>query len=471
MSLLLILACSGSPEPETVLVEAAAPVEQSGEVIPQGPTVGEKNPPIPADNPAWKDDRPGFRPNFFFYGERSWADVRMRVVGQIAMVERDRARLAAMSGEPKRAGAIYHQLAQRLRTVDLSGSPVASGMRDQLVLAAERDGRLLQGVGSGSIPEDLRVLSGTLFGLRAQLLHWSLAVAHRPGPEETRAWVVAHKALVTSRPDLKLDGFVDFDDRHKLRDRLLEAYLDSVDPIGFSDPWGYWEDREILRQSEALLRVAEMVAPLKAEGKRLKGEIPSLKAVGWWQRTSVVAAHLVAPGTSQGFTVGGLGRLPTGDSLIDVAGEPGPMAIGKLERLGLDDSAHAEWLRLESVALNQSLTIDPSTVPGRLRKTTETLDAHGHGSRYYNIKAARNEAVRMLARRHEFLVAREVLITNRPLHHQDWACPNRDGILLAIEGRLLASAGDSRAARVLGEARQAAEDFLAQVDKAEAAGR
>ena len=85
MSLLLILACSGSPEPEALPVEAAAPVEQSGEVIPQGPTVGEKNPPIPADNPAWKDDRPGFRPNFFFYGERSWADVRMRVVGQIAM--------------------------------------------------------------------------------------------------------------------------------------------------------------------------------------------------------------------------------------------------------------------------------------------------------------------------------------------------------------------------------------------------
>jgi len=470
-AMLLLLACSGAPEPTLGSGEPARLAERPAEATPQGPSRGEKNPPIPADNPAWEDDRSGFRPNHFFYGERSWADVRMRVAGQIAQVERDRARLTAMSGDPDVAGTIYTELAERLRALDLGGSEVASGVRDRLVAAADRDGRLLQGIASGSIPEDLRSLEGGISGLRGRLLHWSLDLAHRPNAEETRAWVVAHAAIVTKRPELKIDGFEDFDDRHQLRLRIFDAYLDGVDPIGFSDPWGYWEDREIQRQLEALLQVARMVAPLKAEGGQLKGEIPPLKATRWWQRPSVVASHLVATGHSAGFTVAGLGSLPTGDSLIDVTGEPGPMAIGKLVRLGLDDAAHAEWLRLESAALNQALIIDPSTVPGRLRKTTAALDAHGHGSRYYNIKAARNETVRHLARKRQFLVARDVLLTHRPLHHQDWACPNREGILLAIEGRLLASAGDARAAGVLGRARQAAETFLTDVDRAEAAGR
>jgi len=467
---ILWLACSPAQDSKQAPFVDPPPQMPAGEAVPQGPPKGEKNPPIPADNPAWEDDRPGFRSNFFFYGERSWADVKMRVAGHIAMVERDRARLAAISGDPDVASDIYAALAERLLALELGGADVAVGIRDRLVAAAQRDAALLRGISEGAIPEDLQQRSG-VSGLRARLLHWSLNLAHRPDAEQTRAWVVAHGEVKTERADLKLDGFSDFDDRHKLRLRLFDAYLDAADPIGFNDPWGYWRADEIAFQLRALMMVAGMVAPLKGGKPAGVTGLPPMKAVRLWHRPSVVAAHLKRPGAPTGFTVDGLGSLPTGDSLIDVAGEPGPMAIGTLQRLGLDDEAHREWLRLEAAALNQALTIDPSTVAGRLQKTTAALDAHGHGSRYYNIKAARNAAVRQLAARRAFHAARDVLAMNRPLHHQDWACPNRDGILLAIEGRLLASAGDPEAGAVLAKARASAEDFLRQVQAAEQAGR
>jgi hypothetical protein len=73
------------------------------------------------------------------------------------------------------------------------------------------------------------------------------------------------------------------------------------------------------------------------------------------------------------------------------------------------------------------------------------IDALGHGSRYYNIKQARNEAVRRLAEGGANQASRSVVLRQSwPLHHQDWACPNRAGILRAIEARLLALMGDPR---------------------------
>ncbi len=463
----LLIACGSAEAPKPAPVQTAPTQVVSTEPVPQGPPEGEQHPPIPADNPAWRDDRPGFRSNFFFYGERSWADVRMRVAGHIAAVERDRARLSAMAGKPAEAAQRYHALAERLRAMDFRASKIGQGVRDRLARAAERDGRLLDGIAKGAIDADLRRFDGGLAAIRAELLHWTLADAHRPSAEHTGVWM-SEKALVThERSDLALDGFDDFDDRHRLRMRLLDAYLDVVDPIGFSDPWGYWQAREIERQSLVLERGAAMSSPLVSQGAAHQLTLPPLEGVPRWQRASRIAAiNLRLPSA---FTVTGMGRLPTGDSLIDVAGSPGPMAIGKLEKLGLDDPAHHQWLTQEVGTLNQVLYRDPAAVATQLKHVVEALDAHGHGSRYYNIKAARNEAVRQLARAGAFGAAQAVLAMNRPLHHQDWACPNRDGILLAIEGRLLASAGDPAAEAKLIEARRAADDFWAAVKVAEVA--
>jgi len=158
--------------------------------------------------------------------------------------------------------------------------------------------------------------------------------------------------------------------------------------------------------------------------------------------------------------------MPTGDSLIDVGGEPGPRAIGTLERLGLDDEAHTAWLEEERVVMNKRWKDDPAAVVDDIQRLVKRLNQYAHGSRYYNIKQVRNAGVRQLARAGRPDLARLVLQTNRPLHHQDWACPNRAGILLALEGRLLAVAGDEAAPTVLASAAAAARSFLDDVNRA-----
>jgi hypothetical protein len=449
--LLWMLGCSGSS------VQLGADPEEAA-AVPLGPAVGEQHPPIPADNEAWKDDSPGFRPAFFFYGERSWADVKMRVLSHIAAVERDRARLAALAGRPAAAASIYAALAERLHAIELSSSLHAVQIRDLLAAAAQRDSRLLQGVADGAIPAALQGAGGHA-GRRASLMHWTLGDANRPSAAQRAAWLDSMKAALLLVPTTGQGEFEDFDDRHKLRVSLVRRYLDVVDPVGFSDSWGYWGPGQTRRQLAALGQVAQEAVPAALARGR-----PG------WQHPSLLAAKMLAPGVEARFSVDGLGGLPTGDSLVDVAGSPGPTAIGKLARLSVEDPDHRAWLTTEAGALGEALAAAPGSVQARLQQTTEALDAHGHGSRYYNIKAARNEAVRVLARAGRYAEAREVLLLNRPLHHQDWACPNRDGILRAIEGRLLALAGNSRADEVLRAAREASEGFLQEVAKAEAAG-
>jgi len=78
-----------------------------------------------------------------------------------------------------------------------------------------------------------------------------------------------------------------------------------------------------------------------------------------------------------------------------------------------------------------------------------------------------NEGVRVLARAGHYGLARQILAMNFPLHHQDWECPNREGILVALDGRLAALQGDQVAASRLAEARALSDAFLKQVDTAD----
>ena len=57
---------------------------------------------------------------------------------------------------------------------------------------------------------------------------------------------------------------------------------------------------------------------------------------------------------------------------------------------------------------------------------------------------------------------------NFPLHHQDWECPNREGILLAIDARLAGLDGVANTDALMLKARQVTDAFLAQVDSADA---
>ena len=60
-----------------------------------------------------------------------------------------------------------------------------------------------------------------------------------------------------------------------------------------------------------------------------------------------------------------------------------------------------------------------------------------------------------------------MLQENFPLHNQDWACPNRQGILEAIGGRLLVLDENPQAVEKLEDSIQTSLDFLQNVSLAE----
>jgi hypothetical protein len=419
-----LLACTSAPDEKTA--GPATPIEAVPSAMEHvGIHDGVQHPPIPADSPAWRHDPGGFVPDVRFYGERDWDGVRMRVAGHIAVIERDRARLAALQGRYDDAAKIYIALGETLGAmIPASDGPEAEIPR-LAQAAAVRDAALMNAIHTG---KQMPVGAG-LAGVRAVLL---TSAGHDLSPEkkaELRGLV--EKSLgVTPKPDI--DAFADFDDRHKLRVELWALYLDAVDPIQFNDPWGYFTWSVYADTADSLLA--------QVDGR-------------------TVERH-----TGGRFTVEGAGAMPTGDSLIDVAGQPGPKSIGRLARLGLDDPRHRQWIEDTVYVLNTKLAQSPGGILPIVQSRTDILDSMAHGSRYYNIKQLRNETVRRLAQRKQMRLARQVLASNLPLHHQDWECPNREGILVAIDARLAAAGGHTDADRRFKEARTLSDAFLAKVD-------
>jgi hypothetical protein len=359
----------------------------------------------------------GFVPDPGFYGEHSWDDVRMRVVGHVAVIGRDLARAKAMRQDWAGCAAAYGASAarvERIATATSTGAPIKAA----LLAAAKRDASLCDALARKQPPPPT---DGTVAPLRRALV--AARLAGEPDPVTPP---------VPPDASLRREAWDDFDDRHALRVRLVQAYADAVDPFAPSDPWGPWTGDEVQRQ-------AALLASLSAAYQ------PRLQA---------------AP---EGFSSEELGALPTGDTLVDTAGFAGPNAIGKLAVRGLDDRAHRGWLEDQAGRLNAA---PAERVPELLGQLVATLDQSPHRSRYYNVKQARNAGVRVLARRGDYAGALAVLRTNWPLHHQDWACPDRAAILHAIEGRLLLLAGDEGAEAKLDEALADADAFLSDIARA-----
>ena len=433
----LVLACSSVPLSEEPAVKPAPAPTQSMQPMAPDPSdppehvgihQGVQHPPIPADSPAWRHDPGGFVPDVRFYGERDWDGVRMRVAGHIAVIERDRARLAARQQGYTEAARIYSELAETLDGLIPTGGGPAAEIPRMAQEAAKRDSALMMAMAS----QQPIVGESGLAGVRAFLL------THRNqklGEEQLQKLREQLRVATSIEPRPDIDAFSDFDDRHQLRVKLWSMYADAVDPIQFRDPWGYftWETYAAVAQD------------LRTE---MDGTPPIDRR-------------------PQSFSVEGAGGMPTGDSLIDVAGQPGPKAIGRLEKLGLDDELHRQWLEDTVYVFNTKMKVSPGGVLPILDSRVAYLDKMGHGSRYYNIKQLRNEVVRRLADAGFSRLARQALATNQPLHHQDWECPNRAGILAAIDGRLAAIDGDKAADDRLREARALSDLFLAQVDAAD----
>ena len=453
-ALIALLACDPA-EP----AQPAQPAPVTTEDLDQG----QQHPPLPADNPVWSRDVGGFVPEYRWYGEHSWADVRMRVAGHLSAAGRDRARLAAERGDYATASQHYADLVATLEAIPSQRGGISEQINALLLDAARRDAALTAALASGTPPP---IPDSGLSAIRGRVL--GLAQRHAGGADvsaEAAALMADLRPHLTPRADLDLDAFEDFNARHALRVRLFAVYLDSLDPLGLSERWGYWEADEVVRQARVLGLTLSALGGGDAPAGALEGSPPPLDSVPPLRWPSVLAEALRSPGQAPDFTVAGIGALPTGDTLIDSGGHPGPRAIGTLQKMGIDDPAHRPWLEETTRALDAALG-EPQQVVRLVRAGTTELNRYTHGSRYYNVKQLRNAGVRQLARAGAYAEAAALLSDNWPLHHQDWACPNRAGILRALEGRLLAEAGDPRADEVLGQALAEGQAFLDKVSAA-----
>jgi hypothetical protein len=467
--LVMFLGCSSQEEVPVVVeptVEPAPLIEKKKpEVI--GVQKGVQHPPIPADSPAWRHDPGGFVPDVHFYGERNWDDVRMRVAGHIAIIERDRARIEAMSGRFEQAAKVYSALEKTLtQMIPPTGGP-ASEIPTVARDAARRDAALMSGLHTGHI-----LVEGDGFArLRAEYL--SLAIVFRKNPNglALRAETTDLMQRIQRFGDTGYQRFdhllfEDFDGRHTLRVRLWRQHLDSADPVGLDEPWGHFTESEVHRQIGALYAATALLSRQEPDmGVDWTGSWPNLQSVDPVYWPSEIARSKTMKDQAASFSVQGIGRLPTGDTLIDVGGEPGPGSIGKLERLGLDDPVHLQWLEDTVFVLNKMMKDQPGGLVSLIKSRTDYLGQMKHGSRYYNIKQLRNAGVRQLARGGHARLARQVLALNFPLHHQDWECPNREGILVAIDGRLAVAGRQPDAETQLAEARRLSDAFLAEISK------
>jgi hypothetical protein len=401
----------GNPPPENMMEEQA----------------GVQHPPIPPDNPAWENLSDRFHNSPQYYGEFNWEGVAMRVLGHMAHAYRDLAQWQAMQGDLSGAAELYSELAERLSGIPLQEAGDSDRIRDLYVTAAVRDAALVSG-------SEADVEVGPVAGLRRELIFAETG---------SQRLEVATRgiSLMESPPWAGVDiaSFADFEHRHALRVTLTELALDAVDPFTLGGSWGYWTPSQSTSAVMAIVAAAEQ------------------------GRQSVNSS------TSNGearFSASDLGWLPTGDIYIDTAGEPGPMAIGTLQRLGLDDPEYRSRLDTWSNELNQSLSSgNPEALPEQIASIVEELNQYSHGSRFYNIKQVINSGVRQAAIGGHFGVALEIMQQHRPLHAQDWACPNRLGIQYGIEGRLQLLAGDESGVSTLRMAITEGERWLGLIER------
>ena len=426
---------------------------------------GQKHPPLPADNPIWEWDAKAFVPDYGWFGEHNWAGVRMRVMGHMAMGYRELARSYIENKEWDKGLQEYRNLEGYLQKADFQGAQFAQEIQKTLLEATQRDIALIAALkNETSLPHTVGFAD-----LRRRYYEQA-----RSKNTDTSALIAIQKDLkpyLKLRDDLDIASFKNFTDRHQLRSRLFDAYSDSIDPLSNSDlRWGYWRAEEIQRQALALGLAIE----------KLGGENWQEKLDGWEYRSpsfqdisplfypSLISKNLKDSYAMTNASAAEFGRLPTGDSLIDVGGQPGPFGIGSLMKLDHKDPEHQAWLEKQASLIISALPNDPQKAVLLCKESIVHLNSYPHGSRFYNVKQMRNACTRQLARTGHFKEAQEIFQTSFPLHHQDWACPNREGLLLTISGRLYLQAEQIEHGReTLQQAIQAGYDFLEKTALAE----
>ena len=271
LSLILLLACSSNSNTVEPAIKSSAPdgntptqspsasasqpvkpvLQEGSQTMGQNMDQGQQHPPLPADNPAWDWDAQSFVPDFGWYGEHSWTDVRMRVVGHMAMGYRDLARIHILQEDWNAAILVYQEMIQTLQAVDTASSKFAEEIRMVLLKSAERDVQILRALHTkADFPE---VSPDALMHWRIE--YWKLIQSGAPYDQQQISRIQQEiKQRYTTPTVSPIDEFENFTDRHKLRTELFNAYTQALDPILPTDlRWGYWRPAEIQRQAGALL--------------------------------------------------------------------------------------------------------------------------------------------------------------------------------------------------------------------------
>ena len=427
---------------------------------------GQKHPPLPADNPIWEWDAKAFVPDHGWFGEHNWAGVRMRVMGHLAMGYRELARSYLENQEWEKGLQEYQNLEKYLQNADFGRAKFAQEIQQTLLKATQRDIALVQ-----ALRKKQSALPKTTGFADLRRRYYELARIKRTDNSELLALQKDLEPYLKLREDLDIASFENFTDRHKLRSRLFEAYSDTIDPLANSDlRWGYWRAEEIPRQALAIGLALEELGGENWHGK-LNGWVydpPTFANASPLFYPSLISQNLKDSYSTPKASAAEFGRLPTGDSLIDVGGQPGPFGIGSLMKLDHKDPEHEKWLEKQAALIVFSLPESPEKATKYCQEAMKKLDSYSHGSRFYNVKQMRNACTRQLARTGHFEEAQEIFQTSFPLHHQDWACPNREGLLLTISGRLYLQNDQTEKGReTLKQAIQAGYDFLENVKRAE----
>jgi hypothetical protein len=419
---------------------------------------GQKHPPLPIENPNWEWDPKAFVPDYGWFGEHSWMDVRMRVAGHLSAAGRDKARLYAMQKNWSMASTHYQEIATILKAIPTATTGTSKEINTLLANAAQRDAQILNSIAKNS---PFLKTSGLISPLRVE--YYSLVLRYKNGDDvaqEAKKLCTKLQKAEKDHSDLDISNFTDFHSRHALRIRLFAAYLDALDPLYISEPWGYWTAEEIERQRTALGLACAQLGAEKSETEQ--AFTPAQGDPLLWP-----SQYLIQQKQSLDSSIEEFGALPTGDSLIDIASSPGPKGIGDLMKWGLNDKKHTTWLSNAAQEITQAIDNTPEKSFSVYKTHISYLEKGTHGSRFYNIKQLRNATIRQLARAGKYQMAHRVLQDHFPLHNQDWACPNREGILRAIDGRLLALAENPLAEETLNKAISLGTIFLQNVEKAE----
>ncbi len=394
---------------------------------------------VPADDPRW-NALDGYRHSPAEYGEPDWDHVRMHALVHVSLAGRDRARARAAASDFDACAERYRAAEAVLRAATLA-NPAVTPVRDVLADGLARDAALCDALHRDMPP--VVPASGGLEMYRARFL--GLYVRAEKGQDVRRAASTLSDELARAAGKsgtLPWQAPEGERDPAKLSLALAQVWVDTVDPIAITEPWGAWSVRERPRQIAAL-RDAVAAA-----------------ASGNTKRLHVLPATLLEP-ELPAWTVDEFALTPVPDAAYDMLGFAAPHVVPRLTIGAADDPEWRAWLENK---LRVYAQMRSGEVPRAVKSAVADLADQPGGSRYFNIIGFQDAAIRQLARGGHYREAREVVKAQMPLRGLDWYMPDRGAVLLAIDGRLAVLSGDPQGEKRLAAAIEESKAFLAFID-------